>query len=140
MCRCGARLEPAKAHNRNGTTAPRGKTFALPNIMTAVRAGDFEAVTTYRIGPAKRSRRYTVFTLTDPARVVVDVRAAFPTIQRRVYFSSSASLASRAPLSMPRRSGGNLIGTDGASGFPQGPQASETAWIREVRMASPKLA
>lgn len=86
MCRCGTRLEPAKAHNRNGTTAPRGKTFALPNIMTAVRAGDFEAVTTYRIGPAKRSRGYTVFTLTDPARVVVDVRAAFPTIQRRVYF------------------------------------------------------
>jgi hypothetical protein len=47
------RFEPAKAHDTAGPTAPSRRAFALPNVMTAVRSGDFEAVTTYGIGLAR---------------------------------------------------------------------------------------
>ncbi|ROR91955.1 AMIN-like domain-containing (lipo)protein [Nocardioides aurantiacus] len=79
------RFEPAQAHDADGPTAAVRKAFALPNIMTTVRAGDFEAVTTYGIGLARRTP-VRVTTLRHPSRVVVDVAAAFPTVQRKVYF------------------------------------------------------
>ena len=53
--------------------------------MTTVRAGDFEAVTTYGIGLAKRTD-FQVFTLQNPSRVVIDIRAAFRTVDRQVFF------------------------------------------------------
>ena len=70
------RFERAQAHTDAGapTAAPRRVAFALPNVMTAVRAGDFEAVTTYGIGLAKRTR-VRVTTLQAPPRVVVEVAA-----------------------------------------------------------------
>jgi hypothetical protein len=59
-------------------------------------------VTTYGIGLAKRTRVH-VFTLRHPARVVVDVRAAFRTVNRRVwYFDQSAFVANRRPFFTPR--------------------------------------
>lgn len=79
------RFEPAQAHDDQGETVPGRRAFALPNLMTTVRAGDFEAVTTYGLGLAMR-RPFEVFTLTQPNRVVVDVRAGFPTVTRRVFF------------------------------------------------------
>jgi hypothetical protein len=79
------RFADAVAHDAQGETVLKRKAFALPNIMTTVRAGDFEGVTTYGIGLAKRTD-FQVFTLQDPARVVIDVRAAFRTVDRRVYF------------------------------------------------------
>jgi len=79
------RFDPAQAHDAQGATAPARKAFALPNIMTTVRSGDFEAVTTYGIGLAKRTT-FEVFTLQDPSRVVIDIRAAFPTVDRKVFF------------------------------------------------------
>lgn len=79
------RFADAVAHDAQGETVPERQSFALPNIMTSVRAGDFEGVTTYGIGLAKRTD-LQVSTLQDPARVVIDVRAAFPTVERRVYF------------------------------------------------------
>ncbi len=79
------RFEAARAHNSNGPTVAARKTFALPNVMTTVRSGDFEAVVNYGIGLAKRTKVNT-FTLSNPARVVVDVRAAFPTVNRKVFF------------------------------------------------------
>lgn len=81
------RFEPAQAHTEQGnaTAAPRRRAFPLPNLLTVVRSGDFEAVTTYGLGLAKRTR-YTVSTLRDPDRVVIDIRAAFPTVQRTVFF------------------------------------------------------
>ena len=53
--------------------------------MTAVRAGDFEAVTTYGLGLAKRTP-VRVTTLQAPPRVVVEVGAGFATVQRKVWF------------------------------------------------------
>ena len=80
------RLNPANAHDESGhSTAPRSIAFPLPNVMTAVRSGDFEAVTTYGVGLAKK-QPFRVFTLTGPPRLVIDVDAAFPTMNRKVYF------------------------------------------------------
>ena len=80
------RFSPADAHDVNGNaTAPDRVAFGLPNLVTAVRAGDFEAVTTYGIGLAEQ-QPFRLFTLTDPDRVVIDVDAAFRTVQRDVYF------------------------------------------------------
>ncbi len=81
-------FDGAQAHDSQGPTVPARKAFALPNIMTTVRAGDFEAVTTYGVGLAKRSP-FTVSWLHDPDRVVIDIRAAFPTVDRRVFFFDS---------------------------------------------------
>ena len=78
-------LDPAQAHDDGGRpTVPRRTAYARPNVMTTVRAGDFEAVTTYGIGLAKRTP-FEVTTLEDPSRLVIDVRAGFRTVQRRVF-------------------------------------------------------
>lgn len=82
----------AQAHDAQGPTAPARKAFALPNVMTTVRSGDFEAVTTYGIGLAKKTK-VQVSTLRNPARVVVDIRAAFRTVDRRVFFVDSGRVA-----------------------------------------------
>jgi hypothetical protein len=96
------RFEPAKAHNASGQTVVARKAFALPNVMTTVRAGDFEAVTTYGIGLAKKTP-YQVFTLRDPYRVVIDIRAAFPTVNRKVFFFNvDRYLDNTRPFFVPR--------------------------------------
>src|SRR5687768_13097805 len=59
------RFAPARAHDAQGQTVAARKAFALPNIMTTVRSGDFEAVTTYGIGLAKQTP-FEVFTLDAP--------------------------------------------------------------------------
>ncbi len=81
------RFERAQAHTDDGrpTDAPRRVAFPLPNVLTAVRAGDFEAVTTYGIGLAKRTP-VRVTTLQSPPRVVVEVGAGFATVSRKVWF------------------------------------------------------
>jgi hypothetical protein len=61
------------------------KSYALQNIVTTVQSGDFEAVTTYGIGLAKQAT-FTVSTLRSPDRVVIDIRAALRTVNRKVYF------------------------------------------------------
>ena len=68
-------------------TAPGRVAFALPNVMTVVRAGDFESVLSYGIGLAKRTS-FHVFTLTNPSRVVIDIDTPFKTIPRKVYFEN----------------------------------------------------
>jgi hypothetical protein len=81
------RFERAQAHTDAGapTAAPRREAYALPNVLTAVRSGDFEAVTTYGIGLARRTP-FTVSTLQSPPRVVVEVNAGFTVLRRRVWF------------------------------------------------------
>lgn len=96
------RFSPADAHDADGATVTGRRAFALPNVMTVVRAGDFEAVTTYGLGLARRSA-FEVTRLRAPARVVVEVRAEFPTEQRRVWFlDEDRFLASRDPYFVPR--------------------------------------
>jgi hypothetical protein len=96
------RFSSADAHDDAGrATAPARVAFPLPNVLTAVRAGDFEAVTTYGIGLAQR-QPFRLFTLTNPDRVVLDVDAAFPTVQRRVYFfDADRFAANQQPFYVP---------------------------------------
>jgi hypothetical protein len=96
------RLTPTNAHDAAGhPTAPAQVAFALPNAMTAVRAGDFEAVTTYGIGLASR-QPFTVTRLQSPSRIAVDVRAAFPTVSKRVYlFDKARFVAGTEPFFVP---------------------------------------
>lgn len=96
------RFEAARAHDAGGATVPGRKAFALPDVMTTVRAGDFESVTTYGIGLAKRTHVH-VFTLGRPSRVVIDIRAAFPTVNRKVWFlDRNRFLANTPPFLTPR--------------------------------------
>lgn len=96
------RFSPADAHDASGPTVTGRRAFALPNVITAVRAGDYEAVTTYGLGLARRSR-FAVSTLRSPARVVVDVRAEFPTEQRKVFFlHEERYVEDREPYFVPR--------------------------------------
>lgn len=95
------RFRDAVAHDASGATVTGRKAFPLPNVMTAVRSGDFEAVTTYGVGLAKRTP-FHVFTLSNPDRVVIDVRAAFPTVDRKVYFFDEDSfMANQEPFFRP---------------------------------------
>jgi hypothetical protein len=96
------RFEQANAHDAGGNaTAPDRIAFGLPNILTVVRSGDFEAVTTYGIGLTQQ-QPFRMSTLTDPDRVVIDVDAAFGTVQRQVYFFDSARFAAnQQPFYVP---------------------------------------
>lgn len=96
------RFELAKAHNASGQTAPARLAFPLPNAMTTVRSGDFEAVTTYGIGLAKRAR-FRVSATDDPSRVVIRVLAGFPTVDRKVFFfNEDRFVANKEPFFVPR--------------------------------------
>ncbi|GAB3020716.1 hypothetical protein GCM10011376_22970 [Nocardioides flavus (ex Wang et al. 2016)] len=99
------RFADAQAHTDAGspTAAPRRVAFPLPNVLTAVRSGDFEAVTTYGLGLAKRTR-VRVRTLRSPDRVVVEVGADFATVQRRVwFFDRDRFVANTEPFFVPVR-------------------------------------
>lgn len=92
------RFSPADAHDAGGPTAPARTAFRLPNVMTAVRSGDFEAVTSYALGLARRTP-VRVVRLHHPDRVAIDVGAAFRTVPRRVYFfDSGAFTANQEPF------------------------------------------
>ncbi len=80
------RFTDAEAHNGKGRPTVRKRTaYALPNVLTSVLASDFEGVVTYGVGLTKQTKP-TVFTLSAPSRVVVDVPARFATEWRSVYF------------------------------------------------------
>jgi hypothetical protein len=80
----------ADAHDPGGSTVRPRIAFPLPNVITAVEAGDFEATVTTGLGVQKRTA-YTVQALSD--RVVVDVEAGFATQRRRVWFVDREAVA-----------------------------------------------
>lgn len=84
------RFEPARGFKFSDgrDTSPNRVTFPLPNVLTVVQSGDFEAVVTYGIGLASR-QPYRVFTLSNPPRVVVDIGTRFSWTNRRVWFFDS---------------------------------------------------
>lgn len=106
---------PVTAHGgADNGTAPERAAFALPNVMTVVRAGDFESVLSYGVGLAKRTP-FHVSTLTNPSRVVLDIDTPFRTMLRKVYFENLAR-------------------------FSRGTQPYVTAVLRPVLPAAPAVA
>lgn len=130
----------ANAHDAGGRpTAPAELTYNLRNVMKVRRAGDFEAVVTYGIGVAQR-RPFTVRTLTNPNRVVVDVDNRFPTVVRHVWFQNLPNFASgRRPdtVSVGRRVPRSAPATGVLDRLYAGPTAGEAArGLRLVRSRS----
>jgi hypothetical protein len=82
-------------------TAPAKVAFALPNVMSVVNVGVYEGATDCFIGLA-RKETFKVFTLRNPSRLVIDIRAAFPTVQKKVWlFNQKRFLANREPFFTP---------------------------------------
>ena len=90
------RFATAAAHTSTGRlTLPFRSSFSLPNLMTAVRSGDNEGVTTYGLGLLSR-QPFRVYALRSPSRVVVDVSTA-PVVSRRVWFFDQRRFVANAP-------------------------------------------
>jgi hypothetical protein len=85
-------MNGAQAHDQGGSTVRNRTAFGLPNVITAVAAGDFEGVVTFGLGVQQQ----TSFQVSTQAhRVVVRVDAAFATSNRKVFFvDQNANLAS----------------------------------------------
>jgi hypothetical protein len=79
-------------HNETDFLTPERTTCGLPNVIQVVRSGDFEGVLSFGIGLAKQ-QPFTVFTLTNPSRVVIDIAAKFRTILTEIYFVDSPAFA-----------------------------------------------
>jgi hypothetical protein len=83
-------LQGVLGHELSGpmrpTYGPRSRAFDLPNVAHVVNAGDFEAVVTFGIGLMRRTSVVRTTRKRDPARVVIDVAAAFPTVPAAVAF------------------------------------------------------
>ena len=123
-------FHPSAAHDGAGSvTAPDRVAFALPNVMTVVRSGDFEAVVSYGIGLAKRTS-FHVFTLTRPSRVVIDIRTPFRTVLQGVFFENPARFAANTPPFVTKVLRPVLPGTPATGVMDRlfaGPTASERA-------------
>lgn len=89
------RFAPAAGHNDQGrvTYGATSRTFALPGIIQVVQAGDFESVLSFGVGVA-RTEHFHVFTLTNPSRVVIDLRTPYATVFVRDYFLNVQRFAS----------------------------------------------
>lgn len=82
-------------------TAPAKVAFALPNVMNVVNVGVYEGATDCFIGLAKKET-FKVFTLRNPSRLVIDIKAAFPTVQKKVWlFSAKRFVANVEPYFIP---------------------------------------
>ena len=75
-------MNGAVGHDQGGATARARTAFALPNVITAVGAGDFEGTVSFGLGVQKQTS-YRIRTVKD--RVVVEVGAAFPTSTRKIW-------------------------------------------------------
>jgi hypothetical protein len=95
-------MNGAVAHDQDGATVRSRTAFALPNVITAVSAGDFEGSVSFGLGVQKQTS-FQVRTQTH--RVVVEVGAAFPTGMRKVWFvdkdGSAAAVSRPVPSAAP---------------------------------------
>lgn len=79
-----ATFQGARLYRAGEPTAPLRRAHATTNVATTVSAGEFEAVVPYGVGLMKREP-FTVTTLRNPSRVVVDVETTFRTVTRPVF-------------------------------------------------------
>ena len=89
----GVTFSHANGHDEDGNVfTDEITTLGLRNVIQVVRAGDFEAVLSFGIGLARQTK-FSVFTLTSPSRVVIDIRASFQTVQTQIFFVDSHAFA-----------------------------------------------
>jgi hypothetical protein len=69
-------IEPARAHGKNGGNVyegPRLRQYQLPMLRGVAFTGDFEGVVSFGL-TARRKDGYRAFTLTNPSRIVIDLK------------------------------------------------------------------
>ncbi len=93
----GVTFSSANGHDEDGNVfTDERTTFGLPNVIQVVRSGDFEAVLSFGIGLARHTQ-FSVFTLTNPSRVVIDITVPFQTVQAQIFFVDSHRFALGQP-------------------------------------------
>lgn len=79
----------ARAHHQTDDgwipTLPRRQSFGLNNVTELVQNDDWEAVVGYGIGLNKK-QPFTTFTLSNPNRIVADIRTGYRTINGSAVF------------------------------------------------------
>ncbi len=83
------------------TFGARRRTFALPNLIQVVSAGELELYMRFGVGLA-RKEPFHVFTLTHPSRLVIDVNTPFRMTPVRDYFLNKHRFqAGHEPFTQP---------------------------------------
>ena len=89
----GVTFSLANGHDEDGNVFTDAiTTLGLKNVIQVVRSGDFEALLSFGIGLAKQTQ-FSVFTLTNPSRVVIDIKATFTTVPTQIFFVDSHAFA-----------------------------------------------
>lgn len=89
----GVTFSLANGHDEDGNVFTDAiTTLGLKNVIQVVRSGDFEAVLSFGIGLSKQTQ-FSVFTLTNPSRVVIDIKATFTTVPTQIFFVDSHAFA-----------------------------------------------
>ena len=88
------RFSPAAGHNSGGavTFGAMQRTYALPELIQVVRAGDYESVLTFGVGLAKAAP-FHMYTQPRLGRVVIDIKAPSWTVGVRDYFLNTHRFA-----------------------------------------------
>jgi hypothetical protein len=91
-------VSSANAHDENTGqgTAPSRVVAGLGNVIEVVESGDFEATVSYGVGLAKR-QKFSVTTLRNPSRIVVDVRKDYRQATRKVRLLDQPRFAAGTP-------------------------------------------
>jgi hypothetical protein len=88
------RFTPAAGHNEKGivTYGAAQRTYALPELIQVVNAGDFESVLSFGVGLA-RNAPFRMYAQPRLGRVVLDVKAPYRTVPVRDYFLNTHRFA-----------------------------------------------
>jgi len=88
------RFTPAAGHNAKGivTYGATQRTYALPQIIQVVNAGDFESVLSFGVGLA-RNAPFHLYAQPRLGRVILDVRAPYRTVPVKDYFLNTHRFA-----------------------------------------------
>ena len=80
-------FSPAAGHNAKAVVTywPAQRTYALPELIQVVKAGDFESVLSFGVGVAK-AEPFRMYALAKAGQVVLDIRAPYWTVPVRDYF------------------------------------------------------
>ena len=93
-------FSPAMGHNATGavTYGPVQRTYALPELVQVVKAGDFESVLSFGVGVAQKAP-FHMYTLARAGQVVLDVNAPRWTVPVKDYFLNTHRFATgQGPL------------------------------------------
>jgi hypothetical protein len=93
-------FSPTAGHNAKGivTYGPAQRTYALPELIQVVKAGDFESVLSFGVGVAQKAPLH-MYAQPKLGRVVLDIKTPYWTVPVKEYFLNPHRFAiGRGPL------------------------------------------